>query len=710
MLDDIITNIHGKAIAFQDCFVLDSPFIISRPEEPFPNNVSDNSLCSPAGSEPYIEWSACFPTTALLLSEFGTFHTNDGFITYKEIKAPSHILDFDLSHNVTDIVLTDDGILFLIMGTVYKRESNRFFKLGPEYNLPETGITGIQSRLWCSSEYPVQSGRKLSTVAIWTPSEQYLGYDGNVFIKITDTTKLKRVLDLPMAASLSIGTVCYDSRPSEVSLLMACVGCSSSRVFYLSAYNEDRDLWVLRDFSLNAPPQGFMLMEFVYSASPSMLMWNKEKIYYSYKNNTINGFVIVSGFNQTLLEVSRGSTIHQLESVIFSAKEAHCILSPFAIAVSLPCQDIYWNYFGNTVIKMKNNMMIFFKVEMKDAVELPEWEKKSKNIVLYLNPSGNLYMLFINGSSIHREDYPLKIEMFSYIHGFQDICPYVVFKHNMDLNVYYLDMGDEVTFWAQLIYMENLGLSTDVEIYRPELLMQTTYVDYEIARGICTKNQVVNYDWDKYGCLMDLHYAIPFNPEIALYDGSTFVKTVEANFILWEVHGRSDYSYNSSMKQVGCLREAQTWISMLEEHENSTLDKIWGPQNYKSCFESELGPLGDLNQLYQILNHSGYNSVIWPTEYSGIYVFRVKIVDPNFSFCDLNTIFAVRTYGIVESPNIGKVAGFSILILSIFGGILVISYFRYVKIYRALIYVDQLPSHDQQDQTRKTAPELKKDQ
>ncbi|XP_029766897.1 cation channel sperm-associated protein subunit epsilon [Terrapene carolina triunguis] len=721
MLDDIITNIHGKAIAFQDCFVLDSPFIISRPEEPFPNNVSDNSLCSPAGSEPYIEWSACFPTTALLLSEFGTFHTNDGFITYKEIKAPSHILDFDLSHKVTDIVLTDDGILFLIMGTVYKRESNQFFKLGPEYNLPETGITGIQSRLWCSSEYPVQSGGKLSTVAIWTPSEQYLGYDGNVFIKITDTTNLKRVLDLPMAASLSIGTVCYDSRPPEVSLLMACVGCSSSRVFYLSAYNEDRDLWVLRDFSLNAPPQGFMRMEFVYSASPSMLMWNKEMIYYSYKNNTINGFVIVSGLNQKLSEATRGSTIHQLESVIFSAKKAHCILSPFAIAVSLPCQDIYWNYFGNIVIKMKNNMMIFFKVEMKDAVELPEWEKESKSIVLYLNPSGNLYMLFINGSSIYREDYPLKTEMFSYIHSFQDICPYLVFKHSMDLNVYYLDMGDEVTFWAQIVYMENLGLSTDVEIYRPELLMQTTYVDYEIARGICTKNQTMKF-YHKMDYSLEPNYTDALPSDITCikhnfttykipgYDGSTFVKTVEANFILWEVQGRSDYSYNSSMKQVGCLREAQTWISMLEEHENGTLDEIWGPQNYRSCFESELGPLGDLNQLYQILNHSGYNSLIWPTEYSGIYVFRVKIVDPNFSFCDLNTIFAVRTYGIVESPNIGKVAGFSILILSIFGGILVISYFRYVKIYRALIYVDPLPSHDQQDQTRKTAHELKKDQ
>uniref|UniRef100_A0A8C8VE94 Uncharacterized protein n=1 Tax=Pelusios castaneus TaxID=367368 RepID=A0A8C8VE94_9SAUR len=314
---------------------------------------------------------------------------------------------------------------------------------------------------------------------------------------------------------------------------------------------------------------------------------------------------------------------------------------------------------------MKNNIMYFFKVEMKDAVELSAWEKESKNIVLYLNPSGNLYILFISGSSIHRENYPLKTEVFTRIYNFQETCPYIVFKHSMDLNVYYLDMGEEVTFWAQIVYMENLGLSTDVEIYRPELLMQTTDVDYEIARGICTKNQVcyikmtlvhnaicflstiylayfAMYIYIKIFILCFL-WAIRHLPTCTIYcftealyytyivyrhDGSTFVKTVEANFILWEIQGRSDYNYNTSMKQVGCLHEAQTWLSMLEEHENDTLDEIWGPQNYRSCFE--LGPLGDLNQQYQILNHSSSNSLIWPTEYNGIYVFRVKIVDPNF--------------------------------------------------------------------------------
>ena len=53
-------------------------------------------------------------------------------------------------------------------------------------------------------------------------------------------------------------------------------------------------------------------------------------------------------------------------------------------------------------------------------------------------------------------------------------------------------------------------------------------------------------------------------------------------------------------------------------------------QNYKSCFEVEHGNLGDLDEPYEILNHSGINSIIWPQYHTGIYMFKLKIVDPNF--------------------------------------------------------------------------------
>ncbi|XP_019356159.2 cation channel sperm-associated auxiliary subunit epsilon isoform X2 [Alligator mississippiensis] len=774
--DDIITIIRGKAIAFQDCFVQDTPYILSRPEQPFFNNANDISLSSPAGSDIYIVWSACFPTTALVLTDFGTFHTNDGFRTSKEIKAPSHILASNLAQNVTAVALADDGILFLINGNIYKRESNDFFKLGTDYDLSEGDIIGVQSRVWCPSEYPMKSGRKLSTTAIWTSTDVHLGYGDNVFIRITDTSKLQKILGFPEDVSLSLGTVSYDSCPAEIALLVACIGCSSSRMFYVVTYNEDRYIWVLRNFFLSAPSKGFMKMEFMYSALPSMLLWNKTSMYYSYRNNTAYGFPPVHETNVTPAEYTNGSSIHQ----------------------------IVIDYSGNIVIKMQNNIMFFFKFDLIDVILLPRWENESKNTVLYLNPSGNLYIVVINSSGIHRQNYPLKMEVHGTSYSLFDECPYLAFHHNIDLNVYYLDKGDEVTFWAQILFQENLGLFVDVRIHRPELLEQATHVEYEIAHEICTKNQtitfyqnvdysesldymktvhettgvmtvevrpsmtgracstvrklsylfvgcppsrhiviqkppgitcikhnftsyklpgnflwhsspkdtVADYDWDKYGCLMEVYYRDPFRPEIALYDGNTFVKMVEANYILWEIKGRTDFGYNSSMGDVGCSREAQNWFSLLENHKNQEieLDDIWGPQNYNSCFEFSHKNLQDLSQQYHILNHSGSNSLIWNTEQSGIYVFKVKILDPNFSFCDLKTFFAVHTYGIVESPDIAKTIMFSIFVLSLFLGILVLSYFKYARIFQTLRYIDPLPSPGLQNHTKESSQGLKKDQ
>lgn len=36
------------------------------------------------------------------------------------------------------------------------------------------------------------------------------------------------------------------------------------------------------------------------------------------------------------------------------------------------------------------------------------------------------------------------------------------------------------------------------------------------------------------------------------YDGETFVKEVDVNYIMWEQHGRADYKYSATMKEVLC--------------------------------------------------------------------------------------------------------------------------------------------------------------
>ncbi|KTF95395.1 hypothetical protein cypCar_00025546 [Cyprinus carpio] len=52
------------------------------------------------------------------------------------------------------------------------------------------------------------------------------------------------------------------------------------------------------------------------------------------------------------------------------------------------------------------------------------------------------------------------------------------------------------------------------------------------------------------------------------YEGETFIHSVDANFIVWE-------NFNPTMRQVACLRKAQTWKSMLVDEKHP--DKAWGP-------------------------------------------------------------------------------------------------------------------------------------
>ena len=53
-----------------------------------------------------------------------------------------------------------------------------------------------------------------------------------------------------------------------------------------------------------------------------------------------------------------------------------------------------------------------------------------------------------------------------------------------------------------------------------------------------------------------------FKPKFDLYDGDTFVRAVDADFVVWEIHGRDDFTYSSTMEEAGCVKEAQTWHQM----------------------------------------------------------------------------------------------------------------------------------------------------
>ncbi|XP_058557734.1 cation channel sperm-associated auxiliary subunit epsilon isoform X1 [Neofelis nebulosa] len=748
--DDVLKEIKGNQVAFQDCFIADVLFLLTFPLLTMPEIPDSLPITSPQGSQLILAWATCVLSSVVVVADMETFQTNDSFRTWTRIRVPPNILTDDERHNVSDVNISWDGIFFLINGILYIKTFTAFKRLGRNENLPDGGIIGITSRKWCWARHLLKSKIR-SIFAVWTKSELYLGYPLLKFMKIMTTEKLKSLLNISQTDTLTIHNVEYPGHPLEIALLLSyCSACTVNKKIYVVIYNEDTEQWMNQDFALDVPSDTFVNAHFLYSALPELVLWDKHRVYYCYHNFTETGVIQTPTEFGNLSRLSQNSTIH----------------------------IIFIDYYGNVVVKMENNIMFYFKANIKDAVKLHAWTNSTLKSAVSMSSSGLMYLIhvFENGT-IRPQEYPLRLEAKSVTFNSKEKCPYVAFLNNIFSVFFFLDKGQNVSIWTQIVYPENVGLYIVVESYGPNILQETYQVHYEVALGYCTKtmtvtffqnvnyeavddyfklqhqntgllllhmrpsdsarpcpisqkvfqiavgcnprkyiavkgfnkkeclqhdffyhieksylrnkpskNLRVKYNWKEYGCPLRLDFREKFHPLVQLYNENGYVEDVEVNFIVWEIHGRNDYSFNNTMKKSGCLNEAQTWKSMIKLNKHLPLEEVWGPENYKHCFSYAIGKPGDLNQPYEIINKSNYNHLVWPVDHSGMYVFRVKILDPNYSFCNLTTIFAIETFGMIPSPSGYLVAAFLFVLMLLFFSILVLSYFHYMRIYKQCIY------------------------
>uniref|UniRef100_A0A8D0WXN9 Catsper channel auxiliary subunit epsilon n=1 Tax=Sus scrofa TaxID=9823 RepID=A0A8D0WXN9_PIG len=734
MNSDVLKEIEGNQVAFQDCFIADILFLLTTPLLTMPEIPGFLPISSPQGSQLIADWAACVPSSVVVVADMETFQTNNSFHTWTRIRVPPNILTDDERHSVSDVTLSEDGIFFLINDILYIKKFSAFTRLGEDVNLPNGGIIGITSRKWCWVKYLLKDKGRRSNMAVWTENEVYLGYTSLEFVKIITTEKLKELLNLSSAATLTIHNVEYTGHPLELAVLLNyCMTCNAIKKIYLAIYNEDTKQWVYQDFALDVTIDTFLIPHFIYSAMPELILQDKHRIYYYYHNFTDTGVVQTPTEFGNLSSLSHNSIIH----------------------------DVFIDYYGNIMVKMENNVMFYFKINIKDALKLHLWTNSTIKSLISLNSSGQIYLIYVfENGTVHPQEYPLKLEAQSVTFNTKEKCPFMAFHNNIFGVFYFLDKGQNLTVWAQIVYLENIGLYIIVESYGPNILEKKDHVHYEIASGYCTKTMTitfsqninyeavddyfklqhentglllvrvrpsdyaktcpvapkvfqiavgcdagkfiavkgfnkkeclhydffyiieksylrtrpskhlrVQYNWEKYGCPLRVDFREKFHPLIQLYNENGYVEDVEVNFIVWEIHGRDDYSFNTTMKKSGCLNEAQTWKSMTKLNKHLPLEEAWGPENYKHCFSYAIGKPGDLNQPYEIINKSNHNHLVWPLDHSGMYVFRVKILDPNYS------------------PSAYLVAAFLFLLMLLFFTILVLSYFHYMRIYREYIYV-----------------------
>ncbi|XP_055963235.1 cation channel sperm-associated auxiliary subunit delta [Sorex fumeus] len=178
--------------------------------------------------------------------------------------------------------------------------------------------------------------------------------------------------------------------------------------------------------------------------------------------------------------------------------------------------------------------------------------------------------------------------------------------------------------------------------------LQNNY-SYVLDRDIYSPNlsgedQVVFYDYALLGCPLLVYYDTPWKPVLQLWQGQEFQEVVEAEYVIKEVYGLLTYSYSLTAETAGCTAQPQNWSSQGELESKESLSR-WGRENYQSCHDSNNpNPLKWPDVQYEVLGGQTDNKVVFEQR-NGIYVFYLSVVDPLYSYCQLNALFSVHVYG-----------------------------------------------------------------
>lgn len=159
--DDVLKEIKGNQVAFQDCFIADVLFLLTFPLLTMPEIPDSLPITSPQGSQLILAWATCVLSSVVVVADMETFQTNDSFRTWTRIRVPPNILTDDERHNVSDVNISWDGIFFLINGILYIKTFTAFKRLGRNENLPDGGIIGITSRKWCWARHLLKVSKRL---------------------------------------------------------------------------------------------------------------------------------------------------------------------------------------------------------------------------------------------------------------------------------------------------------------------------------------------------------------------------------------------------------------------------------------------------------------------------------------------------------------------------------------------------------------------
>nr|XP_014978068.2 cation channel sperm-associated protein subunit delta isoform X4 [Macaca mulatta] len=181
-----------------------------------------------------------------------------------------------------------------------------------------------------------------------------------------------------------------------------------------------------------------------------------------------------------------------------------------------------------------------------------------------------------------------------------------------------------------------------------------------------SKDLHVFYSYQQLGCPLLVYYDTPWKPVVELWKKDRFQEVVDAEYVLLEVNGQFSYSYSLTAKSAMCTSQPQNWTTMIKE---SGGPFFWNRENYVSCHDpNNDAPLRWPDVQYQILGGRTANQIIF-SHNNGFYVFYISIVDPYYSYCQLETVFSIYVYGAFPVQLVSAGVVMVLLISSILGSV-----------------------------------------
>ncbi|XP_028719180.2 cation channel sperm-associated protein subunit delta isoform X2 [Peromyscus leucopus] len=192
----------------------------------------------------------------------------------------------------------------------------------------------------------------------------------------------------------------------------------------------------------------------------------------------------------------------------------------------------------------------------------------------------------------------------------------------------------------------SMGILSPVELQRN----YTYTIEKEAYRPIsydapAQSDLVVYYQYEKLGCPRLVYYDKPWKPVVEMWKNGILEEIMNAEYVISEVNGITTYSYSLTAATANCRSQPQNWSTFKSEFDFLFQRTLWNRENYISCHEDNKdNPLLWPEVEYQILGGQTDNRVIFGQR-NGIYTFLLSVVDPYYSYCNLETMFSVYVDG-----------------------------------------------------------------